>query len=397
MFIQDPIHGYIQLNDLETDIISSEAYQRLRRIKQLGCSHLVYPSTSHTRFEHSLGTAYLAGRFADYLDLDDDDRNHLRTAALLHDTGHGPFSHVSERVMENYGKSHEDFSADVIRGPLSDTLEQHGVDPDRVVDLVNGRTELGSVIAGDIDVDRMDYLMRDSHYSGVAHGTIDDETIMRAATLHNGSLVFHAKFRQALEGLLTARYLMIPTVYTHDSVTRAEKMMERGIDEMVVDGSIDVDELATMDDIDLKYRLRHTDNERARSLNSRLDNRNIFKTALRWDVDDLSRDGMREIARNMDDEREIEEEIADEAGMPVEEVLVNSPHIPAKQDVDVSLLDGDETTSLDEVSRLTQAVHSTEWEQVALEVYCPPRRKEAVSEAAKAVLKQYKSLLQKFF
>jgi len=397
MIIQDPIHGYIRLSDLEAELVGSMEFQRLRRLKQLGCGHLVYPSTTHSRFEHSLGVTYLAGRFADYLELADDDRRHLRTAALLHDLGHGPFSHVSEQVMEKKDRSHESFSKAKIEGPLSETLEDHDIDADRVTSMIDGETELGSVIAGDIDVDRMDYLMRDSHYSGVAHGTIDDETIMRAATLHESQLVFRAKFKQAMEGLLTARYLMIPTVYMHRSVVRAEKMLERAIEEMVEIGAIGIEDLPEMDDIDLKYRLRHADSERAKDLNRGLDNRNIFKTALRWDEDEIGREGLREIAKNIEDERAIEAKIADEAGIPVKDVLINAPHLPRTTEIDVPVLDRSEVTSLDEISKLTQAVHSTEWEQVALEVYCPPERQETVRKAARTVLKEYKSLLRKFF
>jgi len=397
MHIQDPIHGYIELDELEQRLIGQRAFQRLRRIRQLGFSNLIYPSTTHTRFEHSLGATYLAGQFADSLGLDDERRRSLRCAALLHDLGHGPFSHTSEAVMARHGKSHEDFSAEKIRQDgTAALLESYGVDPEQVIDLIKGRSELGQVVAGDIDVDRMDYLMRDSYYSGVAHGAIDDATIIRAAEFHEGGLVFRDKFRQALEGLLTARYLMIPTVYHHPSVVRAEKMMERAIDELVEDGLLSVDALAGMDDIDLKYRLRHTDNERAWYLNDCLDAREVFKTALRWDEDDITRQGLEEIARNIGDERDIEEGIAEAAGLDPKHVLVNPPSIPEEKEIDIDILRRGERTSLDAVSRLTKAVRSAEWEKTALEVYCSRDAVEAVRSAAKEEFSDRRSPLSRF-
>jgi len=397
MFIQDPIHGYIRLDDMEEDLLNLRDFQRLRRIRQLGFTSLIYPSTTHTRFEHSLGATYLAGRFADNLELSEDDRKHLRAAALLHDIGHGPYSHTSEMVLKKHGISHEDFSAEKIQSSaMRSVLQDHDVDPDRVVKMINGKTELGQIIAGDIDVDRMDYLMRDAHYSGVAHGTIDDETIMRGAEMHDGKLVFHSKFKAALEGLLTARYLMVPTVYRHSGVERAEKMMERAIQELVESGEIELDDLRDMDDIDLKYRLRHTDNDRAHYLNDRLDRRDIFKSALTWDETDLPREGLKELAKNIDDEKEIEQKIADEAGVPVKKVLLDKPSIPGPREITVDVMRNGEIVALDDSSLVTDATYSSEWELVKLNLCCPSEDRDAVHDAGKKVLKDYKDILASF-
>jgi HD superfamily phosphohydrolase len=397
MFIQDPIHGYIQLNELEADLISLPEFQRLRRIKQLGFANLVYPSTTHTRFEHSLGACYLAGRFSDHLDLPEDDHNHLRAAALLHDLGHGPHSHTSEQILKKHNQSHEDFSCAKIQSDeISSVLEQHNIDPERVIDLVNGMTELGQIIAGDIDVDRMDYLMRDAHYSGVAHGTIDAETILRSATMHDGKLVFRSKFKQALEGLLVARYLMIPTLYNHRAVQRAEKMMERAMEELVISGEIEAEDLPSMDDIDLKSVLRTTNNQRAHYLNKRLDNRNVFKTAVSWGENDIGREGLKEIARNLPNEREVEQKIAEQAGVDVKHVLIDPPYIPKPREIDVKMLHRGSVRSLDAMSPLADATRHSEWEQVALHVYCPDKHMDAIGDASQTVLKEYKNLLSKY-
>lgn len=389
MYIQDAVHGYITLNELEKELLNEPAFQRLRRIKQLGFSSLIYPSTNHTRFEHSLGALYLAGRFADYLEFDDDDRAMLRAAAMLHDVGHGPYSHTSEKILDKHGYTHENLSKEKITNEFAPILEQHGQDPEQIAAMISGNGHLGQIIAGDVDVDRMDYLMRDAHYSGVAHGAIDDETIMRAATIHDGQLVFYHKFQKAIEGLLTARYLMIPTVYLHDGVIKAETMMERALETLIDADELDVEEIPEMDDFDIKTRLRQTEQERARSLNQRLDDRQLFRTALELDVQDIGRESLQQLARNIDDVHELEQEIADEADVSLKDLAVNLPSIPKDRSIGVHLLQDDEIIPLDQVSSVTKSVYSTEWQQVAFTVYGAPEVQDEVGEAARTVAKQY--------
>ena len=165
MDIKDPIHGYIKLNDDEKKLLDSPQVQRLRRIRQLGLSSQVYPGATHTRFQHSLGVMSLAGRFADSLNLDEDKKQEIRTAGLLHDTGHGPFSHASENVAEKRDIDHEDISCNVV-DQLSGKINS---DTDRVKKIIKGELEIGQTVAGDIDADRIDYLMRDAHNSGLNH------------------------------------------------------------------------------------------------------------------------------------------------------------------------------------------------------------------------------------
>ena len=397
MYIQDAVHGYITLNDLEEDLLGQTDFQRLRRIKQLGFSSLIYPSTNHTRFEHSLGALYLAGRFADYLELEDEDRKRLRAAAMLHDVGHGPYSHTSEAILGQHGYAHEDFSKEKITGTFAPVLEDYGLDPDTIAGMIGGDGELGQIIAGDVDVDRMDYLMRDAHYSGVAHGAIDDETIMRAARIHDGQLVFDQKFQKAIEGLLTARYLMIPTVYLHKGVVKAETMMQRALEALIDVGDLDVEEIPEIDDYEIKTRLRQTDHERARYLNQRLDDRQLFRTALKLDVQAIGREALQQLARNIDDVHALEQEIAEEAGVDVEELAVDLPTIPKDRSIGVRLIDEtDEIIPLDQVSSVTKSVYSAQWQQVAFTVYSDGDCQETVEEAARTVAQQYMQKLRQY-
>ena len=370
MLIQDPIHGYIKLEELERDILDTSSFQRLRRIKQLGFTNLVYPSATHSRFEHSLGTTYLAGKFSEYLELEEMSCKNLKAAAMLHDIGHGPFSHTSEKVFSKKGLSHEDFSIKKIKNSeISSVLEKHGVDPEKVVSLIKGEGELGQLIAGDIDVDRMDYLMRDAHYSGVAHGVIDDETIMRAAEFKKGKLVFRYKFRPALEGLLTARYLMTPTVYMHRAVVRAEKMMGRAIEIFMEYEGLSVEKIAEMDDVDINYRLRNTDCERANFINKMLDQRKVFKplTGERG-MADYSR--VEELLEGVSCERKAEKLISDETGVDVKHLIVDISSKSKRGNINVDVLVNDEIKGLEEISSICSSLDSFRNHPERINVYC---------------------------
>ncbi|HJJ66814.1 MAG TPA: HD domain-containing protein, partial [Methanocorpusculum sp.] len=170
--IKDPVHGYIEVPDELIPLLDSSLLQRLHYIKQLGFAYLVYPGANHTRFEHSLGAMSLADKVCRTVDLADDERILVCSAALLHDIGHGPYSHASERLRAEFGEfSHDDIL------PFADTLEpllaEIGCDIREVAGIISGNHRLASIIHGDLDVDRMDYLLRDAHYSGVPYGTLD--------------------------------------------------------------------------------------------------------------------------------------------------------------------------------------------------------------------------------
>ena len=150
-------------------------FQRLRRIKQLGLISLIYPGATHTRFEHSIGTMNLGSKLSEELDLSNDEIELIRASALLHDIGHGPFSHVSEGVLS---VPHEELTKYVItKTSMKDLLEEK-FDVSKIVNIVNGKGYLGPIVSGELDVDRMDYLLRDSHNTGVAYGVIDYERII---------------------------------------------------------------------------------------------------------------------------------------------------------------------------------------------------------------------------
>ncbi len=237
--IKDPIHGYIELNKPEIDIVDSPQFQRLRRIRQLSAAHLTYPGAEHTRFHHSLGVLHIAGkiaqRFHDSELISDDDVQKLRLAGLLHDIGHGPFSHLFEEVLHKRNLNHEQMTTRIIKEtPVSDILREHGLDPDEMSTLSIGQHEnnkpyLNQVIAGQFSADVLDYLPRDSYFTGVEYGRVDIDRLVRSMNVVDGHLAVKDTALYVLEAMVIARYEMFKAVYFHRSVRAAECMLVRAM------------------------------------------------------------------------------------------------------------------------------------------------------------------------
>ncbi len=367
MQIQDAIHGYIELNEMEEQLLDTPEMQRLRRIRHLGFANLVYPSATHTRFEHSLGALYLADAFARSLEVDDDTRRTLRAAALLHDLGHGPFSHVTDYIFQEEGLRHEEFSRQKVRdAPVADILEDGGIDPGEVCRLIDGDGTLGSVIAGHIDVDRMDYLMRDAYYTGTAYGTVEADTILRAAALVDDRLVFDGQYVNALESLLTARYLMMPTVYLHRTAWIAQRMFIEAYHRYAEEAGIDAEELADMDDPEILSRLRAS--PAAEQMVRRIDDRELYKVAARLDPGH--------------DPEAVREHVLERTGLDRDAVLVDVLDPGPSEPLDIPVVDGDTVTTLSAVSPLPAALDEALARRRELRVYAPEEHVEAVGDAA---------------
>lgn len=250
--IRDPIHEFIDFGEGERKAIDTAWMQRLRAIKQLAMTHLVYPGTQHTRFEHSLGVCDVADRLARALELKDEDRAVVRTAALLHDVGHGPFSHVSENVLDDRNGLHgvhEAISISLIRTDpeLRDALGAELCD--RAAALLDEgrrgqRSVMSDIVSGPTDADKLDYLLRDSHYAGVRYGQFDLARLIGTATvIHDGEhqtyLGFHEGGVWAVEGLLLARHHMHRQVYGHKTRVATDIMIERAMTLGLEEGALD--------------------------------------------------------------------------------------------------------------------------------------------------------------
>ena len=391
MRIQDGLHGYIEVNSQEKEVLDTPEFQRLRRIKQLGLSSLVYPSANHTRFEHSLGVMYLAGQFADSLNLDSERKKEVRLAALLHDSGHGPFSHASEVVAEEMGLSHEDNSCKVVN-KISNKFDSN---EERIKKMINGKLEIGQVVAGDIDSDRMDYLMRDAHTAGIDYGYIDHETIIKCAEIDSRRLVFRDKAVSALESLFTARFHMIDTLYYHHAAVISEKMLQKALRNLVQE-ELTIKEMMKMDDYEAHNKLMSSEGPSKR-IYSKIKDRKLYKRALVWEKEDLTKTGLKALENRIEDFHKIEKEIASEAGVRPEEVILDPPKTPSIENITVKIKKNGEVKGFDEFSPIPKYLSEAEWRNVALKVYCPEKHTEKVSDAAEKVLANYKNILDKYF
>jgi len=259
--IRDPVHGYVKMTEAERQLVDSPFVQRLRRIHQLAGSYMVYPGATHTRFEHVIGAMHVAGQIAESLartsELDEPTVQEVRIAALLHDVGHGPFSHMYEEVLSESGDvSHEDISQRVIlETSIRDILEKNGISSRKMSELAVGRRRtkppfMNEIIAGSLSADMMDYLLRDSYFTGVEYGKVDTQRVIDSLRVAEGHLVIDDAALYAFEALLLARYEMFKAVYFHRTVRAAELMLVRSMklaDEVL--GLTDLSEIETYLDL----------------------------------------------------------------------------------------------------------------------------------------------------
>jgi len=227
--INDPVYGFLRFPEPELmTIIEHPWFQRLRNIKQMGMAHLVYPGAVHTRFHHSLGACHLMGTALDELKtkdilFSDEDRLAARIAILLHDVGHGPFSHALEHTLVE-GISHETISH-LIMKRLNEDLDGLLTDAIRIFDQSYPRKYLHQLVSSQLDVDRMDYLNRDSFYTGVSEGVIGYDRILQMLCVQNGELMVEEKGVHSVEKFIIARRLMYWQVYLHKTVLGAEQLL----------------------------------------------------------------------------------------------------------------------------------------------------------------------------
>lgn len=345
--IRDSIHGFIQRSELEERIIDTNIFQRLRRIKQLAMAYLVYPGAMHTRFEHSLGVMHIAGRLSERLLLDDEKlRVIVRLAALLHDIGHGPFSHVSECVLDKYvegakleikEKIHEKLTCEIIlhNPELAEIIEDK--DRERVVEILDGSSTdqlAKNIVSGPLDADKQDYLLRDSYYCGVKYGIFDIERLMETLTFINNNeekyLAISHDGIYTLEQYILAKYHMTTQVYRHKVRLVTDAMIVRAIELGLNEDKIDwliklynYDQSANYmknylewDDNRLICSLLYNENESFyatkifRQLHERKLFKRVFSKSLREFRDPLLRDFLSKINENKR-KNEMESHLAD--------------------------------------------------------------------------------------
>lgn len=428
--IHDPVHGSIRLTGLNQRLLESGELQRLGHIKQLGLANLVFPGANHTRLEHSLGACHIADRLAREMEFDEGDRQLLTTAALLHDVGHGPFSHTLEgAVFSELGFDHVEHSRRIIKGAVealppgeredlgspstvSQIISDEGVDPGKVASLLEGgkgptifdfspdgnRVEgsdpatrhLRQIIHGVVDVDQIDYLMRDSHYTGVAHGVIDVDRLLQTLVVADGELAVQQGGISALEGMLVARGLMYSSVYFHKTARIAELMLARAVERIVDPGFME--RVPAMTDAELLSDMRTMDGTREMVL--RLKYRRLYKSAFQLHLADATED-QKHVLMDLSKHtarRSWEDELARRTGLAEGDVLVDVPAAelllsePRLYTTHIKVLDKGELYPLSKFSPLARALQQRTVTQWGLLVACPAEAMGGVSAAVERAL-----------
>lgn len=401
---RDPIHGYIRVYYQPLwQLINTKEMQRLRRIHQLGGTHQVYQTAEHSRFTHALGVYEVVSRILNLETfrglVDDYDRLTVMAAALLHDIGHGPFSHCFENV---FFKSHELYTQRIILDQNTEVNEVlRAIDlhlPQDVASIISKTHKnplLIQMVSSQIDGDRMDYLLRDSYFSGTAYGRFDIERILRTMRVHDGRIVFKESGIQAVENYILARYHMYWQVYYHP-VTRAYEQMlsmifsrlrylyRRNFDfgcdlrflvPFLNDEDVSVEDYLNLDEAALNYYficLKTCQDEILSDLCRRFLNRKLFKHRNLKSNEQLQ--SIREIVKQKGYDPDYYV-ICDDAS--------TTPYIhygagDEVQEIQILMADSNEVKTLPEVSEIVKAIVDTKMHKSDRKVYFPKEVKDEI-------------------
>lgn len=393
--IKDPVYGYIDVPDEELSIINNPQFQRLRRIKQLGFSSVVYPSATHTRFSHSLGVMKVGHDLARSAGLSKDEIRLNQVAGLLHDIGHLPFSHTLESLLNKMtGLTHEDISCKYVDQINKDDRTDFPVDHNKVKDIIRGEYENINIICNEIDADRIDYLIRDSHYTGIKLGDIEKDTLIKFAKTINGELGFDHKSLGSVEHLLDSRMQMGRSVYSHDTVNITETMLERAVEKHIKNSSDRMRDIVGLYDSQLSRRLLESDVVATTDLFERIQSRNLYKTAYYNTLDDCSRDDIREISDSLSNVTEHESNIADMAGLRSHEVLISLPNCDQISEFTTPIRTPNEKLKkLENMSPKPASLRKSQLINSNMHIFTKPEYRSKVEKVSNEYLNSYSQLL----
>jgi len=340
--IKDPVHGYVYITKVERDVVDSFPVQRLHRLRQLAGAEYVYPGANHTRFEHSIGTMYLAQEVTKNPNLScylsKDEIAAIRLAALVHDVGHGPFSHVFEYLLEKYlGKNHEEMTFWIIRkSELSDVIRSGGYDAEIIAKLATGslcqkgKAYMDQIIQSAIDVDKLDFVLRDTYHTGAKYGNVDVSRLIQMLDVLEESLAVDIGALSALESFILARIESFRSIYFH-RVSRAAQIMLATAMEKAKDaiGLVDYktpEEYLALDDYTVWTMLKLC--EESRSIMEDLERRKLLKCSYEktFHVKDkaISKLFSSEEIRN-----DLRDKIAEKAKLAPESLVIDVPTVPS--------------------------------------------------------------------
>jgi|TARA_B100001250_G_scaffold270102_2_gene233109 hypothetical protein len=433
--INDAIHGQFRIDGVRNDLLKTPEMNKLSHIKQLGLAHLVFPGAHHTRFEHSLGVSHIAGMMAESMELDESETDLVQVAAMLHDVGHGPYSHTLEHILhERGGMDHMSITEGIITGDydvlregegnsinnrkaIPDILEGYGIDPKEVASLIRGPDARGSernlmtwsegrsdfveqdntlahIVHGPVDCDQIDYLLRDSHFTGVNHGVIDYRRLIMCLERHGGDIAVEEGGLPALEGMLMARGLMYSAVYFHRVTRVTEIMLSRAVErsEELLPDSVDLQRRV---DAEI-WQALYGAGDYARDMIRRLKYRQLLKVCASRRRQELSEDQislLAGLATDSEKRRSFEDEMAQRSGLEPGYVAVDVPNIklllaePRMSQVDIRIIGDDgKTRWFKEHTPIADALRTRQVSQAAVYIMTLPGYEKKVSEIAERMI-----------
>jgi HD superfamily phosphohydrolase len=407
--IKDPVHGYVYITEAEKEIVDSFPLQRLRRLRQLAGAEYVYPGANHTRFEHSVGVMYLAGRVLRNPNISqrvsEDEAEMVKMAALLHDVGHGPFSHVFEHLLvKALNKTHEDMTVWIVKNSeLKDVINKIGYNPEEVGRLSVGRLHkpekafLDQIISSSVDVDKLDFVVRDTYHTGAEYGYIDVFRLIHTLDVLDENLAVDLGALSALESLIIARVESFKSIYFHRVGRAAQIMlataMEKANEELGLVNFKTPEEYLAMDDYTMWTMLKNC--QRSSKIIKNLERRKMLKCAYEQtfyvkDKTVSSIFGVEEF-RN-----QIRDKIAEEAKVEPEAVIIDVPTLPSVPYSHSTLMEPmeipafyktrDGRKKLQRLSEISGIFDVLKGFINILRVYTEEENREKVSEAAAKIL-----------
>jgi len=340
--IKDPVHGYVYITEGEKDIIDSYPVQRLRRLRQLAGAEYVYPGANHTRFEHSVGVMYLAGEVVGNPNISQivnvEDIEAVRIAGLLHDVGHGPFSHVFEHLLtKKLNKTHEDITRWLIKNSeLKDLLGKLGYKAEHIAELAAGSVHqsekafLNQIIRSSIDVDKLDFVVRDTYHTGAEYGFVDVFRLIHTFDVLDGNLAVDMGALSTLESFIIARIESFKSIYFH-RVGRAAQIMlamalEKADEELGLSAFKTPEEYLAMDDYTVWTMLKNCG--KSSTIIKDLERRKMLKCA--YEQTFYVRDKtVSNIFSAEEFRNQIRDRIAKNARVEPEAVIIDVPTVPS--------------------------------------------------------------------
>ncbi|MCS7115713.1 MAG: HD domain-containing protein [Nitrososphaerota archaeon] len=407
--IKDPVYGYVYITGSEKEIIDSYPVQRLRRLRQLAGAEYVYPGANHTRFEHSVGVMYLAGKVTENYNISQliskEEAEKVKIAALLHDVGHGPFSHVFEHLLiKELNKTHEDMTEWIIKNSeLKDILSSLGYKAEDIASLAVGypsrgeKTFLGQIISSSIDVDKLDFVVRDTYHTGAEYGFVDVFRLIHTFDVLDGNLAVDIGALSTLEAFIIARIESFKSIYFH-RVGRAAQIMlatalEKANEELSLTNFKTPEEYLAMDDYTVWTMLKNC--KKSSHIIKNLEKRRMLKCAYEqtFYVKDKT---VSNIFSAEEFRNQIRNRIAKNAKVDPEVIVIDVPTVPSvpyhhsmimePMEIPVFSRTHDGKKELKRLSEISSIFEVLKGFINILRVYTDEKYRESVSKAASEVL-----------